>query len=130
MNLTREAVLTHLDSMSGSTDFATAEELLRSPHTVPFDPVIAGKNSRDRIVRPKDIISTWSVRCDNASRTGYSLYGCADFVKRLRALPDSTEIVNIAFTNRRATGLFWFDSTCEDLIGFVIAPKGLLPNLP
>ena len=124
MKFTKETVLLRLRELSTSKDFALAEEFLKSPETVLFNPEIAGKRAGDRRVRPKEIVKTWTARRDHGIEIGKPLHGCDDFLDRLNGLPSTAEVVNVAFVSPAKTGLFWFEATSEKPIGFVIGHKG------
>ena len=128
MRFTKESVIAGLKSLSGSNDYTVAVDFLNSDGVTMFDQEIAGKKAGERLVHPKDIIKTWRARCEHAQTTDTPLYGCIEFVKKLSSLPEATELVNIVFTNRRSTGLFWFDEKSTEAIGFVIANRPVFPE--
>lgn len=123
MKFTKDAILHKLGDLPVSEDLAIARAFLSSPAAVQFDPLIAGKLSVDRIIRPRDIIKTWDARCENALRKGFKLAGCADLVRRLKSIPDATELVSVVFKSDEITGLFWFDRNSDEPVGFVIADR-------
>lgn len=123
MKLTKDAILKKMENLAGNADVSVARSLLTSPITTEFDPLIAGKLLSDYIISPKEILPTWNARFENALRTGFKLAGCGDFVRKMKSLPEGTELINLAFKNDGMSGHFWFDRRNEELIGFVIAER-------